>query len=244
MEDSNLIVSITYRQHLKELQEVIEAFCASQGIAAPPRACFDPTRMHFCAFDPEAGFKNGNFYQLLGTCAHMPVTDEQLEARGLPSIVEILQDKFFFPWHVNGNTASGNFGAVIIPYRHGKFGTEFLFLREWRLPVGAFVWNVPRGFPAKVEKSLGTALRELGEETSIEVELQMQLLGSLYENTGYSRNEVSVFSVEIPRDVDIKTEMNAVWRFMTEEQYIAEASNQGFDSFTLAALSLFRSKNR
>ena len=56
-------------------------------------------------------------------------------------------------------------GVAVLPLYKGKIG----LIHIYRHAVGQFAWEVPRGFVESGETHLGSAVRELYEETGIEV---------------------------------------------------------------------------
>lgn len=229
---------ITEDEYLEGVYSAICKYCDDHGLARPSKGIIDKTKMHVCEFTPEVGFVNKNFYEFLGTKACMPTKEgESWEAN--------LKKAFNFPIMVNANSGNGSFGAVIVPYL--KDSQRFILLKEWRLPLGAYAYNFPRGFPSKAEKVLQTALREFTEETNLAFSMEDAMneavdLGILYENSGISYNAVSVVYLPIAGVPEIKTEEGATAILVPKDDLYAgiDVGNtdkiEGIvDSFTLAA---------
>ena len=62
----------------------------------------------------------------------------------------MLKKSFNYPLFVNANSEK-SFGVVVVPVE--KRSGKFLLLKEWRLPLGNYVLDFPRGFPDKSEKA-------------------------------------------------------------------------------------------
>ena len=232
MEAPKKVVSLpaSEDEYLAGLYERIVKYCKENNLPPPPKGIVEKTKMHVCAFDPDEGWRNGDYYAYLGTRACMPVP------RG-KDYREALQGAFNFPLHTN----VGGAGAVVVP--HLLKQDKFLLIKEWRPPIGRFSYNFPRGFADKVEKTINTAFRELKEESGIKVKVDKCLsLGRIYENNGCSYNAPEVFYAPIDGDVMISPENGASCVLMSDEDFYCgvEEGNKGdmdgiVDSFTLAA---------
>lgn len=118
--------------------------------------------------------------------------------------VNVKEKAFNFPILINGNSAGGSFGAVVIP--HLVKEDKFLILREWRLPLGCYVYGFPRGFPEKLEEGIDTAIREFTEEAGITVSMKnAKSIGRIIENSGISYNTTEIIYLRIEGDVKLKT---------------------------------------
>lgn len=82
-------------------------------------------------------------------------------------------------------------GVAILPCRNGQIG----LVRLHRHPVGAEVWEMPRGFLDADEPPLISALRELGEETGLACAREHLLdMGTVLPEAGILRGRVHLFA--------------------------------------------------
>ena len=231
---------ITEDEYLEGVYNAICKHCDDNGLARPSKGIVDKTKMHVCQFNPDGGFVNKGFYEFLGTKACMPTKEgESWETN--------VKKAFNFPIMVNANSGNGSFGAVIIP--HLVDVDKYILLKEWRLPIGAYAYNFPRGFPNKSEKVLATALREFTEETGLTFSMETAMkkaviLGEVQENNGISYNLVTVVYLPIAGVPKIKTEEGATAILVDKADFYAGVDigngtkrNDGIiDNFTLAAM--------
>ncbi len=220
-------------KYLLSLYDKICDYCVKKGYAVPPKGIVDPSKMHVVSFNAEDGFENKGFYEFLGTKACMPLSDEELKDSSWKE--NMLKKSFNFPLFVNANSQK-SFGAIVVPVE--KKSGKFLLLKEWRLPLGNFVLDFPRGFPDKSEKAIITAMREFSEETGIMPSLsEMISLGVSYENTGYSYNALDVFYVYIESDVELKFEESSSAILLSKDELLrAISAGLVTDGLTLSAL--------
>ncbi|MCA9802367.1 MAG: hypothetical protein KC777_10285 [Cyanobacteria bacterium HKST-UBA02] len=103
-------------------------------------------------------------------------------------------------------------GAVIVVLINGKFA----ILKQWRLPLGRWTYEIPRGFGEKLDDAhingelgtlkigdlpLGTLNRELGEEVMASADVtSVTHLGNIAENSGTSAVAPSYFLVQLKID--------------------------------------------
>jgi 8-oxo-dGTP pyrophosphatase MutT (NUDIX family) len=144
--------------------------------------------------------------------------------REFPKIVELVQDEargnrpFFLdvqlkvqwgegqapkPFIVRSNL-NGD-GAISLAIVNGKV----LLLQQWRVNLGRYTWEIPRGFSEAWEsekettvdtlpKGMKTALRELREETGIAVrKIVPTFLGTMAENSGTHMGSPAYWLLEI-----------------------------------------------
>lgn len=119
------------------------------------------------------------------------------------------EGEFTVRFNANGSISDG---AVIVARVNGRFA----LVKQWRLPLSQWTYEVPRGFSEKfhsahVEKNLGavslsdtplaTLTRELGDEIMKNAKVgQFNYLGAIAENSGTSNVTPSYFLVDITVD--------------------------------------------
>jgi len=119
--------------------------------------------------------------------------------------------EFTLRFNANGEVSDG---AVIVTLINGQFA----IVKQWRLPLGQWTYEVPRGFGEKLDKAqiqgalgtlklgdlpLGTLARELGEEVMKDAELDsITHLGNIAENSGTSAITPSYFLVQLRADAE------------------------------------------
>lgn len=162
--------------------------------------------------------------------------------------------EFTIRFNANGRTSDG---AVIVPIVNGKFA----IVKQWRLPLGQWTYEVPRGFGEKLDEAkihgnlgtiqigdlpLGTLARELGEEVmaSAKTVPPVTYLGSVAENSGTHAVAPSYFLVHISvtdgllekrlRGSEAETKVH-LWDLARVE---AEIGDGLCDSHTITALCL------
>lgn len=226
-------------KYLLSLYDKICDYCAKKGYGLPPKGIVDPSKIHVVSFDSSSGYENKNFYEFLGTKACMPLSDEELQDSNWKE--NMLKKSFNYPLFVNANSEK-SFGVVVVPVE--KRSGKFLLLKEWRLPLGNYVLDFPRGFPDKSEKAIVNAVREFSEETGIVPSLsEMISLGVSHENTGLSYNALEVFYVYIESDIDLKFEESSSAILLSKDELL-KAIDAGLvtDSHTLSALMKYLAK--
>lgn len=118
---------------------------------------------------------------------------------------------FTVRFNANGEVSDG---AVILALINGKFA----IVKQWRLPLGQWTYEIPRGFGEKLDSAqiagtlgtlkiadlpLGTVTRELGEEVIEGGEItSITHLGNIAENSGTSAVTPAYFLVQIEVDED------------------------------------------
>jgi hypothetical protein len=117
--------------------------------------------------------------------------------------------EFTVRFNANGEVSDG---AVIVALVNGRFAT----VKQWRLPLGQWTYEIPRGFGDKLDQAaiqgalgtikigdlpLGTVVRELGEEVMKDAEItSVTHLGNIAENSGTSAVVPSYWLVQIRVD--------------------------------------------
>lgn len=121
-------------------------------------------------------------------------------------------DKGAFTVRFNANGATSD-GAVVVVLVNGRFA----IVKQWRLPLGRWTYELPRGFAEKLKADavtslvgafdvkdlpmLGTIARELGDKLMAEAEIaSVTHLGKLAENSGTHSVEPSFFLVQLRVD--------------------------------------------
>lgn len=151
--------------------------------------------------------------------------------------IEVFFDPVVFP-----NGAGGRYtrirvgqhdGVAVLPVRDGKIG----LVRQYRYPIGAFCWEIPRGF-ADSDDTAMEAERELAEETGA-TGVAMVALGALHPDTGILDSTVRLFLAELPDEATfaaVDEVDDAVWLPIGE---VLAMIGDGTitDSFTVAAAS-------
>ena len=113
---------------------------------------------------------------------------------------------FTVRFNANGEVSDG---AIVVALVNGQFA----IIKQWRVPLARWTYEVPRGFGEKLDKAqiqgtlgtlkigdlpLGTLARELGEEVMKDAEItSVTHLGNIAENSGTSNVVPSYFLVHI-----------------------------------------------
>lgn len=113
-------------------------------------------------------------------------------------------------------------------------------VRVFRKPLGAWCWELPRGFSDPGETPRATAVRELNEETGVHVDESALIeLGPLAPNGGILESVVQLFAVQLSRAETLNPgDLGEVSRicWVPISTYLERiASGDIFDSFTVAA---------
>lgn len=82
-----------------------------------------------------------------------------------------------------------NGSAVILPVDEKK---RILLVRQYRLPAGKKMWELPAGKVDEGEKPLQAARRELIEETGYRAR-KLEKLGSFYPSPGYIEEYMTIY---------------------------------------------------
>ncbi len=128
--------------------------------------------------------------------------------------------------------------AMLAITKEGKVVLE----RQYRHPVGKWIWEIPAGTLEEGESPEECAIREMREETGYEVE-GIERLGGCYLAPGYSSEFIHIFLVRLGRKGEAKREVGElieVSEFSLEE--IEEMVEKGEieDAKTLVALFLLK----
>jgi hypothetical protein len=119
------------------------------------------------------------------------------------------EGEFTVRFNANGEVSDG---AVIVVLVNGLYA----IVKQWRLPLGQWTYEVPRGFGDKLDQAciagnlgtlkigdlpLGTLARELGEEVMKTCQVDsVTHLGNIAENSGTSAVAPSYFLVQLQVD--------------------------------------------
>lgn len=131
--------------------------------------------------------------------------------------------------------------AMLAITKEGKVVLE----RQYRHPVGEWIWEIPAGTIEEGESPEECAIREMEEETGYEVE-SIERLGGCYLAPGYSSEFIHIFLVRLGRKGKTKREVGELMKvseFSLEE--IEEMVKKGEikDAKTLVALFLLRKRH-
>ena len=111
-------------------------------------------------------------------------------------------------------------------------------LRQYRLTIGKWIWELPAGVIEKGEQPMATVKRELREEAGLEAD-EWQPLFSILPTPGFSNQELFLCrarrlrAVGTPPNADEQIEMH--WKLL-EEVLTMAADGQIRDAKTIAAL--------
>lgn len=119
------------------------------------------------------------------------------------------EGEFTVRFNANGEVSDG---AVIVVLVNGRFA----IIKQWRLPLGVWTYEVCRGFGEKLDNAqingqlgtlkigdlpIGTVTRELGEEVMATAEISsVTHLGNIAENSGTNAVSPAHFLVQIQVD--------------------------------------------
>lgn len=138
-------------------------------------------------------------------------------------------------------TGHGQAGAVCIAYRQTTTGRQFLLAKHWRATTGQWHWEFPRGMGLRDEDPVGTAQRELREETGLTVTpSDVTILQSCYSDTGVLCDPITIAEVNAtaayysPRQSTDWELTNLIW---LSQSSLTDLIRQGevTDGLTLAA---------
>jgi hypothetical protein len=156
----------------------------------------------------------------------------------------------------NANSANSD-GAVFVVLLNGKF----VIVKQWRLPLSRWTYEVPRGFSEKLDNAqiasrlgtlgigdlpLGAVVRELGEEVMADAKVtSITHLGNVAQDTSFHTAAPAYFLVQIatPKGVDeasLRGTDDEISRVLLWDaaKLQAEWGQKICDSHTITALSL------
>lgn len=144
--------------------------------------------------------------------------------------------------------------AVLVVLRSDK-ECFFLLNQQYRAILNEIVYEIPRGFAdSDDENSINTAIRELAEETGINVrniDFEIIKLGMVHPDSGLSNNNVSLYMVEIPIDECqslkvIDENETIIGHTIVTESELCEMIERDHitDAFTLAAFIKYKCRTK
>ena len=155
-------------------------------------------------------------------------------------------DKLFRYCNVSYNRSGA---AILVVLRTGEEKC-FLLNRQYRPLLQKTVFEIPRGFADPDDPdAVSTAIRELAEETNIQIgqDLRLIRLGAVNPDSGLSNNEVVLFMAEICAEklpalrVQDENETIIGHTIVSETEMCRMiAGDQITDAFTLAAFAKYR----
>lgn len=93
----------------------------------------------------------------------------------------------------------GRPGAVCLAIRERDQQEFYLLARHWRVAVGTWQWEFPRGMGEPGESPTQTAIRELAEETGLTADpSQVRELHRLHADPGVMKDDVRVMELKLP----------------------------------------------
>jgi ADP-ribose pyrophosphatase len=134
--------------------------------------------------------------------------------------------------------ASGKAGAAMLVVRKIDESYEVLLVRQWRYPLGRFVWELPRGFALAVDHDvIATAVRELLEETNV-APTRIVPLGEVSPDSGLMALSCPLFGIEVADGSEAAPghEIEDVAWISLDRLAASIRSGEIVDGFTLAAL--------
>lgn len=142
---------------------------------------------------------------------------------------------------------SGAASLVVVHILKGDSKGDYVLLqRNYRVFINQFIFEIPRGFADFNDKnSLDTMMRELFEETSINlenIEHSVSKLGGVYPDSGLTNNFVDLYRVDIFVNSDITFKNNDSNEFIDKYKLLPVSEIPNFiskitDGFTLCTLA-------
>lgn len=100
--------------------------------------------------------------------------------------------------------------VVIVPILHeGKMPPRLVMVREFRVPIGAYVFAFPAGLLEAGESIEDTVRRELLEETGLEVVAVKRVSPPLYSSSGMTDESVAMAFVDARAMPEMKPKLDA-----------------------------------
>ncbi len=162
------------------------------------------------------------------------------------------EGEFAVRFNANGDVSDG---AAVVTIVNGKFA----IVKQWRLPLGQWTYEVPRGFADKLDKAtsqgsldslaladlpLGMLTRELGDAIMSQARiLSVTHLGNIAENSGTSAVTPNYFLARIEVDeamlqAKLKGSNELKVYFWTAEEVDDQIGSKIADNHSIVALSL------
>lgn len=109
----------------------------------------------------------------------------------------------------NNNFVGKHIDAITMVIKH-KSLNKYLLLREYRLAVNTFVYNLVAGLIDEGETPIEACIREVWEETNLSITKDniVYSLGNSYSSVGLSDEQIQTFFIEVDGDVKLKTDGN------------------------------------
>ena len=109
----------------------------------------------------------------------------------------------------NNNSVGKHIDAITMIIKH-KSLNKYLLLREYRLAVNTFVYNLVAGLIDEGETPIEACIREVWEETNLSITKDniVYSLGNSYSSVGLSDEQIQTFFIEVDGDVKLKTDGN------------------------------------
>ena len=127
----------------------------------------------------------------------------------------------------------GGAGIVALDQEH-----RVCLLRQYRLAISRWIWEIPAGLMENNEAPLTTAKRELREEAGLEAG-RWQSLGSILPAPGFCNEEIFLYEARgitfVGSSPDIDEQFEIHWKPLAEAINMA-SNGQISDSKTIAAL--------
>ena len=119
-------------------------------------------------------------------------------------IYELLSRK-----ELNNNFVGKHIDDITMVIKH-KSLNKYLLLREYRLAVNTFVYNLVAGLIDEGETPIEACIREVWEETNLSITKDniVYSLGNSYSSVGLSDEQIQTFFIEVDGDVKLKTDGN------------------------------------
>jgi ADP-ribose pyrophosphatase len=135
-------------------------------------------------------------------------------------------------WQMKRSVVRHRGSAVMMPVDPDN---RVLLVRQYRLPAGQFLWELPAGKLDEGETALQAAKRELGEETGLSAKKWKKLV-SFYPSPGYVEEKMTIFlATELTQGEShpMEDERIEVRWFPKKELREAIASNKILDAKTM-----------
>ncbi|MEK0307117.1 NUDIX hydrolase [Bifidobacterium sp. IMAU50988] len=117
----------------------------------------------------------------------MTAVDVTVRSTGQPMTIHVASVK------------DGRPGAVCLAVLEGNRQEFYLLARHWRVAIGTWQWEFPRGMGEPGESPVQTAIRELAEETGLTADpSQVCELHRIHADPGVMRDDVRVMELTFP----------------------------------------------
>ena len=124
-----------------------------------------------------------------------------------------------------------NSAVLIVPYYDAPEGTRLIITREYRVPLGDYEWGFPAGLIEEGETILKTVIREMREETGLQVDEILNTSPKVYNSSGMTDETISIVYIkcsgtisksnqESNEDIDIFSATPADVKMLMENPHI------------------------